>query len=72
MYQVVVAKNRCCNCKHKWKDQPGAFATVLFKTGTREDGSDIVEALCPNCKSKYWKWTNYKECYKKFKWKNED
>ena len=60
MYHIVIAKNRCC--KHKWKDQPGAFATVLT------DG----RACCPECGSVYWKWTNYNILFKKYNWKNID
>ena len=46
----MLVRNKCCSCKHKWKDQPGGFATIK-----KADG----KAYCPNCGSSYWKWSSY-------------
>ena len=50
--QVVVIRNKCTECKHKWRDQPGAFS--------------IAQQRCPQCGSRYFKWSDYSLAKKKY------
>ena len=45
----MIVRNKCTQCKHLWRDQPGAFATV--KTN--------YKACCPECGSSYFKWQSF-------------
>jgi hypothetical protein len=54
----MIVRNKCTRCKHKWKDQPGAFAT-----STNDKGG----ACCPKCGSIYFKWSSYSIDIKKNK-----
>jgi len=53
----MIVRNKCTQCKHLWRDQPGAFATV--KTNNK--------ACCPECGSAYFKWQSFKHDKKKEK-----
>jgi uncharacterized protein with PIN domain len=54
------AKNKCVDCSYEWEDFSGGNAQQVFKVGVDIYGRNKYEALCPNCKGKYWVWTNYK------------
>ena len=38
------AKNKCCDCGHKWQDWSGVNAEIR---------------VCPKCSSLYWYWLDY-------------
>ena len=52
MMMIVQIRNKCTECKHKWRDQPGAFSTTKHQ--------------CPKCGSQYFKWSDYKLAKKKY------
>jgi hypothetical protein len=39
------SRNKCTQCKHKWKDNPGAQLAD--------------NKVCPKCSSAYWKWSSF-------------
>lgn len=53
----MIVRNKCCNCKHNWKDQPGAFS--------------LAKQKCPMCDSAYFQWRSYSKDIKKNKNKLE-
>lgn len=50
---VMVVRNKCTACKHKWRDQPGTYSVTTGK--------------CPKCRSLYFKWSSYEFDIKKNK-----
>ena len=41
---MTLAKNKCCDCGHKWQDWSGVNAEIR---------------VCPKCSSLYWYWLDY-------------
>ena len=41
----MIVRNKCTKCKHKWRDQPGAFS--------------VTRGRCPKCETRYFKWSSF-------------
>lgn len=52
----MIVRNKCTSCKHKWRDQPGAFAVAKYNNNS---------GCCPECGSRYFKWSSYEFDLKK-------
>lgn len=63
---MMLVRNKCTNCKHKWRDQPGAFAVKKVLIGYHEDGSPKYSLQCPQCGSLYFKWSSFEFDKKKY------
>ena len=53
----MIIRNKCIKCKHKWRDQPGAFSVVTYNNENQR---------CPKCGSRYFKWSSYEFDRKKY------
>lgn len=49
----MIIENKCTQCNHKWKDQPGALSVHGQK--------------CPRCGSFYYKWLSYRNDLRNYK-----
>lgn len=50
---MIRIRNKCTNCKHSWRDYPGAYSKT--------------NAQCPACGSIYYRWVDYAKAYKNLK-----
>ena len=59
-HKTPIITNKCCKCRHKWRDQPGAFATVKTFVGYDYEGNRKYSVQCPQCGSLYFKWVSFR------------
>ena len=59
MTDPPLAHKKCMKCDHEWDDYPGGFAKVKPRNVKMWKKGVIKDVGCPNCKSIYYKWTNY-------------
>lgn len=54
----MIVRNKCTKCKHKWRDQAGAFSVHKYNNRV---------GCCPKCGSRYFKWSSYEFDKKKYR-----